>query len=343
MTPWSLTRRELALDAARHREILSAAAAAGVSVAFGAPLGGVLFSLGASRCRSPAPPASLADARRRQTEEISTFFPGSTLWQSFVCAIVAAVTLQYIDPFNTGKLALFTVTASQVWRGFELVPWLLLGVAGGIWGAWFIRLNEEWERIRRASGLREWPVTEVGALALFTAVVSYLVVFMRVPSSELVVALFQDCSGPDAYGLCECVPRPSLPARPLEQGLTLGTQRSSSNTSSIVFLLLLTAFAKTLLTAATFGASIPAGIFLPSLTIGACAGRAVGLVMDALQKAHPQSWVFADCPADGGCINTSVYAVIGAASALGGVTRMTISLVRCALERCRYPLCQAGS
>ncbi|BGP49381.1 chloride channel [Rhodotorula kratochvilovae] len=269
-------------NGARHREILSAAAAAGVSVAFGAPLGGVLFSL----------------------EEISTFFPGSTMWQSFVCAVVAAITLQYIDPFHTGKLALFTVKASQVWRGFELVPWLVLGVAGGVWGAWFIRINEEWERLRRASGLKHWPVTEVGVLALFTAIVSYLVVFMRVPSAELVVALFQDCSGPDSHGLCD-----------------------TSNPTSTVFLLLLTAFAKSLLTAVTFGASLPAGIFLPSLTIGACAGRAVGLVMDAMHKAHPASWVFADCPADGGCINPSVYAVIGAASALGGVTRMTISLV----------------
>lgn len=140
---------------------------------------------------------------RFAAEEISTFFPGSTLWQSFVCAIVAAVTLQYIDPFNTGKLALFTVHASQVWRGFELVPWLMLGIAGGVWGAWFIRLNEEWERLRRASGMRQWPVTEVGVLALFTAVVSYLVIYMRIPSAELVVNLFQDCSGIDAYGLCE--------------------------------------------------------------------------------------------------------------------------------------------
>lgn len=112
----------------------------------------------------------------------------------------------------------------------------------------------------------------------------------------------------------------------------LSTVLSPTNTTSIVTLLLITAFAKTLLTAVTFGASIPAGIFLPSLTIGACAGRAVGLIVDRTQRNFPESWVFAGCPADGGCIKPSVYAVIGAASALGGVTRMTVSLVR--LESC---------
>lgn len=116
------------------------------------------------------------------------------------------MTLQYIDPFNTGKLVLFEVTTSQVLREFELIPWAFLGVCGGLWGAWFIHLNEEWERFRRASGLHRWPVTEVAALALFTSVVSYLVIFMRIPSSELVVNLFQDCSAVDTYGLCECVP-----------------------------------------------------------------------------------------------------------------------------------------
>ncbi|GAA6060345.1 hypothetical protein JCM10212_004529 [Sporobolomyces blumeae] len=269
-------------NGARQREILSAAAAAGVSVAFGAPLGGVLFAL----------------------EEIATFFPGSTMWQSFVCAIVAAVTLQYIDPFNTGKLVLFQVTATQVWRGFELIPWLMLGVAGGIWGVWFIRLNEEWERLRRASGLRNWPVSEVAGLALFTAIVSYLIVFMRIPSAELVNNLFSDCTNVDPYGLCD-----------------------ATASTSIVVLLFVTAFAKTLLTAVTFGASLPAGVFLPSLTIGACVGRAVGIVVARIQKANPEAWWFANCPADGPCISPPVYAVIGAASALGGVTRMTVSLV----------------
>ncbi|KAK4055889.1 chloride channel [Microbotryomycetes sp. JL221] len=259
---------------ARQRALLSAAAAAGVSVAFGAPLGGVLFSL------------------------------GSTLWQSFVCAVVAAITLQYIDPLNTGRLVLFQAKSSQVWRGFELIPFILLGFFGGLWGTWFTKLNEEWEKLRRTSSLKHQPVLEVAGLALFTAIVSYLLLFMRIPSRDLVQNLFQSCSEYDQYSLCD----------------------SSKSTVNFVFLIV-TAFAKTLLTAITFGSSIPAGIFLPSLTIGACVGRAVGIIMDLLQKSFPTTWLFVNCPVDGRCISPPVYAVIGAASALAGVTRMTVSLV----------------
>ena len=63
---------------AKKREILSAASAAGVSVAFGAPIGGVLFSL----------------------EEVSYYFPLKTLWRSFFCALVAAFVLRLINPFG---------------------------------------------------------------------------------------------------------------------------------------------------------------------------------------------------------------------------------------------------
>lgn len=97
---------------AKKREILSAAAAAGVSVAFGAPIGGVLFSL----------------------EEVSYYFPLKTLWRSFFCALVAAFVLQSINPFGNEHSVLFYVEYNNPWIFFELIPFLLLGVIGGILG-----------------------------------------------------------------------------------------------------------------------------------------------------------------------------------------------------------------
>jgi chloride channel 3/4/5 len=52
----------------KRREILSASAASGVAVAFGAPIGGVLFSL----------------------EEVSYYFPSKTLFRTFFCCIVSS-------------------------------------------------------------------------------------------------------------------------------------------------------------------------------------------------------------------------------------------------------------
>ena len=87
---------------------MSAAAAAGVSVAFGAPIGGVLFSL----------------------EEVSYYFPMKTLWRSFFCAMIAAFTLKYMNPFGTGRLVMFYVEYDTPWKLFELVPFIFLGALG---------------------------------------------------------------------------------------------------------------------------------------------------------------------------------------------------------------------
>ena len=93
---------------AKKREILSAASAAGMSVAFGAPIGGVLFSL----------------------EQVSYYFPDKVMWHSFVCAMVAAVSLQFMNPFRTGKLVLWQVAYERNWHDFELWSFVLIGIVG---------------------------------------------------------------------------------------------------------------------------------------------------------------------------------------------------------------------
>lgn len=52
------------------------------------------------------------------------------MWQSFVCAMVAAVTLQGLNPFRSGKLVLYQVQYTHSWHGFEMVPFALLGIIG---------------------------------------------------------------------------------------------------------------------------------------------------------------------------------------------------------------------
>lgn len=63
-------------------------------------------------------------------QQLSYYFPDKTMWQSFVCAMTAAVTLQALDPFRSGKLVLYQVTYSTGWHGFEMIPYAILGIFG---------------------------------------------------------------------------------------------------------------------------------------------------------------------------------------------------------------------
>ncbi|KAJ2363709.1 hypothetical protein IW150_006665, partial [Coemansia sp. RSA 2607] len=156
---------------AKKREIISAAAAAGVSVAFGAPIGGVLFSL----------------------EEVSYFFPNKTMLRSLACALVAALVLKAYNPFGTGKLVLFQTTYDMDYHWFEMVAFVVIGVFGGLYGAMFCRLNMAVNRIRKNTRIGRYPILEVSIITALTLVVSYGNPFTRVGLGELVGSLFQEC------------------------------------------------------------------------------------------------------------------------------------------------------
>jgi chloride channel 3/4/5 len=52
------------------------------------------------------------------------------MWQSFVCAMAAAVILQAFDPFRSGKLVMYQTKYSHDWQGFEILPYAILGIIG---------------------------------------------------------------------------------------------------------------------------------------------------------------------------------------------------------------------
>ncbi len=95
----------------------------------------------------------------------------------------------------------------------------------------------------------------------------------------------------------------------------------------MLLVLIYASMSKLFLTILTFGARVPAGLFVPSMTIGACAGRLIGEAMDVLVSKNPGWFVFAECSTSSVCVRPSIYAIVGAAATLGGVTQVSVSLV----------------
>lgn len=229
------------------------------------------------------------------------------MWQSFVCAMVAAVTLKGFNPFRTGKLVLYQVTYTSGWHDFEIVAFIILGIIGGLYGGLFIKLNMKIAQWRKFSRWAKFPIIEVFVTALLTAIINFPNKFMRAQSSELVYLLFAECEAvtDDRFGIC----------------------KSGTASAGVILLLLEAASLGFILASTTFGLQIPAGIILPSMAIGALYGRGLGIIVKIWQNSHPNALIFRACEPDKACITPGTYAIIGAASALGGVTRMTVSIV----------------
>ncbi|KAI0856643.1 voltage gated chloride channel [Xylaria cubensis] len=269
-------------NASKTREILSACAAAGVAVAFGSPIGGVLFSL----------------------EEMSNHFPLKTLWRSYFCALVATAVLAAMNPFRTGQLVMFQVKYDRSWHLFETIPYIFIGIFGGLYGAFVIKWNLQVQSFRKKY-LKDWPILEATVLAAGTAIICYPNAFLRIDMTESMEILFLECEGAEDYhGLCE-------------------QDRFWSNVLSLTFATVI----RTLLVIISYGCKVPAGIFVPSMAIGASFGRTVGVIMQAIYHSNPDSVFFSACPPDEPCITPGTYAFLGAAAALSGIMHITVSVV----------------
>jgi chloride channel 3/4/5 len=158
--------------------------------------------------------------------------------------------------------------------------------------------------------------------------------------TELVASLFSECHQGEYSDGGLCVERPELAWK-------------------LVLSITLALLIKAMLTVVTFGIKLPAGIFirvlirlfspcrpkadvsfyyislerLATLAVGACTGRITGLLFELLHHSYPDILIFSACPVvdregfgQKACIIPGVWAMVGAASALAGVTRTTVSL-----------------
>lgn len=252
------------------REILAAGCSSGLSVAFGAPIGGVLFAY----------------------EEISTYFPRKVLWRAFICSLFAAMTLRALNPTGTGKLVLFETNYGTSYKPYHYIVFIVLGIAGGIFGGLFCKANFAWSRtFRKFDIIKNHPVFEVFLVVAVTALTQYPNPLTREPGDVIIKNLLVDCNSADetAY-VC------------LHEG-------SSNIDMQYLGWLIYGTLIKLILTIITFGIKVPSGIIIPALDAGAFFGRLVGQLPLLAETISP-----------------GIFAMVGAGAFLAGVSRMTISL-----------------
>ena len=110
-----------------------------------------------------------------------------------------------MNPFRTGQLVMFQVKYDRSWHFFETLFYVVIGVFGGLYGAFVIKWNLKMQVFRKKY-LSAYPVTEAVVLAVVTAVICYPNMFLRIDMTESMEILFKECkSGQDYDELCEYV------------------------------------------------------------------------------------------------------------------------------------------
>eukprot|EP00052_Salpingoeca_macrocollata_P034116 m.10539 g.10539 ORF g.10539 m.10539 type:complete len:788 (-) comp5968_c0_seq1:27-2390(-) len=300
------------------RDFVSAGAAAGVAAAFGAPIGGVLFSL----------------------EEGSSFWNQSLTWRvlfSAMCSIFVlnffvSGTLKGSDPGGGwGNLATgglidfgnfdFESGGQPLWKIGDFFIFILIGVVGGIFGA-------VWNAIQTRITLYRMKVkrSKLGLMgeALFIALTNTSLMF-------LIAMLAGECqSNPRFSGVdlshievrsyfcsnhtTQYNDLATVAFNPLEKSIHDLFHLDDRISLTACFALFIVMF---FTSCWTYGVTIPSGLFVPALVTGAAYGRFVGELINHYTDHE---------------VYRGTYALIGAAAFLGGVVRMTISLTVILIE-----------
>uniref|UniRef100_A0AAX7SFV7 Chloride channel protein n=1 Tax=Astatotilapia calliptera TaxID=8154 RepID=A0AAX7SFV7_ASTCA len=297
------------------RDFVSAGAAAGVSAAFGAPVGGVLFSL----------------------EEGASFWNQMLTWRIFFASMISTFTLNFFLSIYHGKPGDLSNPGLINFGRFE----------SGLLGALFNSLNY-WLTIFRIRYVHRpcLQVMEALLVAAVTAAVSFTMIYFSNDCQPLGPERNEEYSlqvHPHSKIVTSCLYLGTVGIRFLIKSDVISSFSVSLFCADGEYNSMATAFFNTpersvrslfhyqpgsynpmtlglftltyfFLACWTYGLAVSAGVFIPSLLIGAAWGRLCGILLASFTPTSP---IWAD---------PGKYALIGAAAQLGGIVRMTLSL-----------------
>ena len=126
------------------------------------------------------------------------------LWRAFFCSLWAAVILKALNPTGTGKLVLFETNYGTSYSPVHYLIFILLGVAGGLWGGTFCKFNFLWSNtFRRFRFIKNYPVFEVFIVVLATGLLQYPNPMTREPGDQIIKNLLQDCRESTSSWICQ--------------------------------------------------------------------------------------------------------------------------------------------
>ncbi|KNA17897.1 hypothetical protein SOVF_075890 isoform B [Spinacia oleracea] len=293
-----------------RRDLVTCGCAAGVAAAFRAPVGGVLFAL----------------------EEVTSWWRSQLMWRVFFTSAVVAVVVRTAmawcksgkcGHFGAGGFIIWDISDGQEDYSFaELLPMAVIGVIGGLLGALFNQLTRYityWRRNYLHKKGTRVKIIEVCLISVITSAISFGLPLLRkcspCPASEV------ECPNPPGmYGnyvnfYCRGDKEYNDLATiffntqddAIRNLFSAKTIHEYSAQSLLTFLVMFYTLA-----VVTFGTAVPAGQFVPGIMIGSTYGRLVGMfVVNFYKKPN---------------IEEGTYALLGAASFLGGSMRVTVSL-----------------
>lgn len=278
------------------REIISIGFVIGISLAFGAPIGGLLFSI-----------ENLKWGTRIN----------ALAWTGFVCSSIATFIFFKIHPFKIITMnGSFAVDIANGWILFETFPYILVGLLCGFVSLLFIKVHLKLIDLRnKFKNLEGLPSAmynlinnsyfEISILVLITHILTYPLNFSYLTLNNILLNLFYDC-GDNTTNTSSTV-------------LCQSSYKLEELSYFFVLIFFLSNYAYTL--------DIPGGMLLPSLTIGGTLGRIVGEIVQTIQFKSGSS-IFLECyEKNQKCVSPGSYAIVGAASFFAGFTNTSVAAV----------------